>query len=96
MNTIAKPDIYTYPLSKWFGRILKPQDIHIKGFSFEEPITVQVIEDDIVTYCNHDGAEIGVVTHEYFYGEGIEELTKTGKVCDKCDAWQDIDGVWHE
>lgn len=56
---------------------------------FEQPITVQVKEDDIVTFCNHAGHEPGI-----FYID--DQLRSTGELCDKCEAWSYDGEEWHE
>ena len=74
--------------------------VEVKQITFETPITVQTIEDGIVTNCNHDGAEYDAVSYDVlvngFDGPDYAEITHAGLVCDKCPAWQSEDGEWHE
>lgn len=64
--------------------------------------TAQIIEDGIVTECNHAGATLGDVDlGNLFYNPAsgtVEEYNNThrGLICDKCPAWQDESGEWHE
>lgn len=72
--------------------------IPVKHINFDEPITVQIIENDIVTFCNHDGAEVGVAFNSYYDNlrEDMVDIATDAFLCDKCEAWQDIEGEWHE
>jgi hypothetical protein len=64
--------------------------------------TTQTIEDGIVTECDHRGADMGDVDlADLFYDPqtgDVETYDKKyrGLVCDKCPAWQDRTGEWHE
>lgn len=91
----AEIEAITATMPKTFGLGTK---IPVKQISFEEPITVQIIEDDIVTFCNHDGAEVGIAFSGYYDPriEDIVDLPQDAFLCDKCEAWQDVEGVWHE
>ena len=51
----AELDAITATMPKTFNLGTK---IPVKQISFEEPITVRIIQDDLVTFCNHDGAEV--------------------------------------
>lgn len=63
--------------------------IRIKGFSSPEAVTVQTVEDGIITDCNHAGHEPGVLVID-------DEVRGRAELCDKCAAWS-YDGeewVW--
>ena len=93
----AELDAITATMPKTFGLGTK---IPVKQISFEDPVTVQVIEDGIVTHCNHDGAVYDAVSYDVlvngFDGPDYAEITHAGLVCDKCPAWQSEDGGWNE
>ena len=101
MNTIAKPDVYTYPLTRWMNKLYKGITLHIpvlRIHSEPESVTVQVIEDGIVTHCTHAQTKLDNVSHAYFVNGEIEELTRKATVCikDNCQAWQNESGEWNE
>ena len=59
--------------------------------SWSEPVTVQVLEDDLVSYCNHAGAEnVDVDVDEFDPDSGRSAPTGSSTVlmCDKdnCNA----------
>lgn len=64
--------------------------------------TEQILEDGMVTECNHAGADLGKVDlANLIYNpatEQVEEFDNShiGLVCDQCNAWQDVTGEWHE
>lgn len=65
--------------------------IRVKDRSMTEWVTVQVLEDGIVWYCNHEGAEKELVT----FDEGLDtEYSQRVWVCDKCAAWSDDGEGW--
>lgn len=67
--------------------------IKIRGISIEEPISVAIKEDGIVTECNHAG------THQetYYFNEGFEdEYSRLVQVCDRGDAWSYDGQDWNE
>ena len=62
-----------------------------------DEVTVQIIEDGYVTFCNHAGAE----TDEVCFNPGLDdERVEKHPVCDKCGAWyqeyDDREGEWYE
>lgn len=69
--------------------------IIVKASSYPEAITVQIFEDEILTECNHAGAETQEFTEYTGYGEHTMEHTVYGLECDKdnCRA-QNIAGEW--
>ncbi len=70
--------------------------IPVRGFSFRDDITVQIKEDGVVTHCNHAGATTGVFIRDFYVNDQDLEYAQTATLCDKCDAWGDEDGEWHE
>ena len=91
----AELDAITATMPRTFNLGTK---IPVNQRSFEEPITVQIIQDDIVTFCNHDGAVVGIVFSGYYDSrtEDIVDLPQDAFLCDKCEAWQDLEGNWNE
>ncbi len=97
-----------------FNTLVKPHVDHLNGLLGVEqtedwtviPVkvtfkggTTQVIEDGIVTECDHTGAYLDETTVPFWNADAhIFEPTgsKTLIVCDKCDAWQDETGEWYE
>lgn len=65
--------------------------INDQDYFFDQPITVQIWENDVLMHCNHAGAE-----------EEVEELndhSETILACDKCPAYQitrDRFGYWYD
>lgn len=70
--------------------------IPVEQYDDETPITVQTKEDGIVTHCNHAGAYRGLFFSDAFYKDRIIEMPHHALLCDKCNAWQDEEGDWHE
>lgn len=64
---------------------------------FEDNITVQRYEDEVLTSCDHAGAELETIENEmHFPSRDITYKTRAF-VCNKCDAWQDEDdNEWHD
>lgn len=103
-------DKWSSPLTKWFNNDLIKSSIQEKvahkvpvfQYSFDEPVTVQFLEDSLLSDCNHAGAYLDVVERESLHGNWhtgemeVLEYTAESIVCDKCPAWQDEEGVWHE
>ncbi len=64
--------------------------------------TTQVIEDGMVAECDHKGAELDCYPLDTLYYNPTDGSVETlddhhvGLVCDKCLAWQDVEGEWHE
>ena len=64
--------------------------------------TTQIFEDGLMMECDHAGADMGDVDLSSLYYNPntgtVEEFDNThrGLVCDKCSAWQDEGGDWHE
>lgn len=70
-------------------------------FSEESPVTVQVVENDIVMHCDHAGHHTALVefTTPYFNGDAFEPTGSSFKkveVCDKCDMWSPDGEEWYE
>lgn len=69
-------------------------------FSFEEPVTVQILtEDGDLDECNHAGAEaeeLEFTAYSTYEGMQVPDDSRyeTVMVCDKCEAWQDEEGSW--
>ena len=89
----AELDAITATMPKTFNLGTK---IPVKQISFDEPITVQVIVDDIVMHCNHAGAVLGVAFTDRIWGEEIYEIPRSALLCDKCDAFIDENGDCHD
>ena len=73
------------------------------SYSYEEPVTTQIIEDGELIECNHAGAQEEEMEFEAFsWWEDAHTIvpddstTEIVMVCDKsnCRAWQDQDGLW--
>jgi hypothetical protein len=65
--------------------------INVKeGYNFEQPITVQVFEDEILMGCNHAGAE----EEEVDFGSYENEDWAKTLVCDKCKKVENELGEW--
>ncbi|RYF29589.1 MAG: hypothetical protein EOO17_00805 [Chloroflexi bacterium] len=92
------------PLNNDLAKMLNMQDdytvIPVK-VTFKSG-TTQVIEDGLVSECDHKGADLGDVElsslHYNPITESVEEydVTRRGLVCDQCPAWQDESGEWYE
>mgnify|MGYP003648944990 CR=1 FL=1 len=71
-------------------------------YSYEEPITIQYFTDEgDLDYCDHAGAEetqMEFVAYSWWSDGGIsvpdDSRTELVMQCDKCEAWQDLDGLW--
>jgi len=79
------------PLNEQLAKSLGIKRITVKGFSWEEPVTVQVLEDGLVSDCNHAGATATVLEMEYREAGEYLPYNQQAMACDKCNAWS-VDG----
>mgnify|MGYP001005650419 CR=1 FL=1 len=100
-----------------FNTLIKPDLDHIHellGISHTEdwtviPVRVKhasgttvIVEDGIVTDCDHAGAELGQIDLgqlQYNPTTGQVETfdnVHVGLACDRCPAWQDETGEWND
>lgn len=90
------------PLSLRLDELLGVKHIKVRSFDYDEPVTVQIKEDGLVSHCNHAGAEFGIFPQDYQYGDSrtgevsMGEVLVQGTLCDRCPAWMDMEGEWHE
>lgn len=72
--------------------------IRIKDVNFwdlDEPVTVQVKEDDIVVFCNHANAHETTYTNEILNQNGNDIVFENHILeCDKCNAYRPLIGDW--
>lgn len=68
------------------------------GFFSTQPITVQKLEDGLVTSCNHDGYYEEDLPQERIASDGtVREWTIKAELCDKCYAWRQVgEEEWHD
>lgn len=62
--------------------------IRVKGFTVPADVTVQKVEDGIVTDCNHAGHAPGVLVID-------DEVRGEAELCDKCMAWSYDGEHWY-
>lgn len=81
------------PLNDELGRQLGQNKINVRYVSYAWPITVQVVENDIVVHCNHAGNYIDTID---YYFEPDNTYERPAWVCDKCNAWSADGRDWNE
>jgi hypothetical protein len=79
------------------------QAITVKGYPYEETVTVQFLEDGDLVECNHAGAETETLEFSAMEFDSELGMLPTGTeyrdclVCDKCHAYYDeINEEWVE
>lgn len=77
------------------GRMLG-NTLYITSHPSIEDVTVQVIEDGIVTHCNHAGYKTGTVT--IYYNHDTAHHYNNVLICDRdtCQAWSHDGKEWYE
>ena len=94
-GTLSLWSMWTNEKQRMLSEITRRDVTHIqvKGYSYKTGVTVQQFIDGELDYCTHDGAIEGTRTA---YAGLDEEYEIYAINCNKCDAWQDIDGGWNE
>ncbi len=84
---------YIKPANDKLGEMLGIKKIAVAGFSYPEPVTVQVLTiDGDLDACNHAGAYEQIVDDSYFTLGEWHERTRQVMACNKCNKWT-LDGV---